>query len=168
MNESERGTTAEQEPDAAAPPAATQKPAAAPRETVVLRVACGVLAALAVVTTVLYVQERGESAERKRDLTARSAQAARLQAELDEVRGKRAEFERRVTELEAKALDPKGYEQIQKCVRQYAEMERQIAEIIKNPPTDVTAVPDGARVEYRPFGVTQAPTDCVEAEKYLK
>ncbi|GIJ43475.1 hypothetical protein Val02_03610 [Virgisporangium aliadipatigenens] len=167
------------EPDGAAEPGAAdgpQSPVAAPvaagarqrgGRLLALRVACALLAVLAVVTTVLYVRERGAVADAKRDLAARSTQAADLRGQLDDARAKRTDLERRVADLEAKALDPKGYEQIQKCVRMYAEMERQLEAVLNDLP-DGAVLPEGAQVETRGFVKVTGPKECVEAEKYLK
>ncbi|MBT8223881.1 MAG: hypothetical protein HKP61_04355, partial [Dactylosporangium sp.] len=123
--------------------------------TIALVVAGAVLATL-------YVRAAEDARESDRAAAAQAAVAWETERQLGQAQLRQAAQAATIADLQAKMLDPQGYELIKLCVRSSAELERALREATRQTPGGVVdleetiLIPDGAGMQ------------CLEAEKYLK
>jgi hypothetical protein len=157
--------------EAGAPGAVAGTPAGPERSrrlVVSLGAASVVLALLAAVLGAGWARTSGELAERQRAHAAAVAEQNRLRAELDAVVARRGQLERDLAAAQAQALGPESRAAIEKCVREYAEYERLLREIVASgatgPPGSVrwvTVTPGGGT------GSISVSNSCTDAATHL-
>lgn len=131
--------------------------------TRVLSLAVAVLVILVAVLGVLYVRQRGTSADRSRALAARAVAVKNLESQLAQVKAQNVETQAALKAAQEKALDPQGYELIKTCVQHGAETERSIRESIER----ITAGQGAAPIMI--YGAVPGSAQvCTEAVKALK
>jgi type VI protein secretion system component VasK len=149
--------------------------------TLVLAVVSALLLIGAGTMTGLYLHERSATDRVSKERAAARQLAQDRNNKLLAARQQASELDAKRLELEAKALDPQGYELIKQCVQGQAALERAFAKVVEQhaspdssgalswgewvgPVDGVPINPSGsAGVSYRSIF-----SGCAEAEKYLK
>jgi hypothetical protein len=166
---SEREPTAGPGPEPEPEPAAATAAQPSRRTVVLLAALCAVLLAATAVLAVGYARARDDLGERRSAAAAADRARDRLRAELAAAVSRRDQLQQQLTAAEASALSPASRELIAKCVREYAEYERWLREIIGN--AEARGGATGSReavVWVQPDGSLVTPTTCTDAEPHLR
>jgi hypothetical protein len=125
------------------------------------------LLVLAVVLGTGWARTNADLADERR---AHAAARDLLRAELDAVTARRTQLERDLAAAQAQALGPQGRTAIEACVREYAEYERVLADLVSN--GSWRAITSGATsaliiARYNQDFTPHVSTACRDAEPHL-
>lgn len=140
------------------------------RSLVALSATAVVLGIVAATMTGLYVRQSQRTDDRDQTITTRNQTIAAQKTAAEKARTRMSEQDAKIKNLEAKLIDPQGYESIKKCVQTAAALSKVVQSV---PPVPGPQIPPGAEVisHSRYFAIPEGDdflTGCLEAVNYLK